>query len=166
MLDCVNGAFIGHLLVRIVRTNHIRRRRETGGRDIGCIILARGRVAATTLYAYPLLHPPCHHGGDRAHSSSLKHQQTNEREKDHNTTKEQAWIIVNNICLFFEPIHGSKPFKSIAAGNLKPGDALDTIALKRKFEQMASMENRMNISGNKYSSVQSQHGSMFLQRNI
>ena len=92
--------------------------------------------------------PPRHHGGDSAHSSSLKHQQTNEREKDHITTKEQARIIENNICLFFDPSlkpnttkppkNGSKPFKSIAAGDLKPGDTSDTIALKRKVEQMAS----------------------------
>ena len=129
--------------------------------------------------------PPCHHGGDSAHSSSLKHQQTNEREKNHITTKEQARIIVNNIRLFFDPSlipdttkppkNGSKPFKSIAAGDLKPGDALDTIALKGKFEEMASSggvtiaqyrtdkekvaEKRPSVLEKKKSSVQSQHGS-------
>ena len=78
------------------------------------------RSTAATIYAHPLSHPPLHHGGYHAHSSSLTYQQTNERERDRITTKEQARII----SLFFEPKDGSKPLKSIAAGDLKPGDAI------------------------------------------
>ena len=33
---------------------------------------------------------------------------------------------MNNIRLFFEPKNGSKPFKSIATGDLKPGNAIST----------------------------------------
>jgi len=61
------------------------------------------RSTAATIYAYPLSHPPLHHGGYHAHSSSLTYQQTNERERDRITTKEQARII----SLFFEPKYGS-----------------------------------------------------------
>ena len=56
--------------------------------------------------------PPPHHGGDSAHVSSINKQQTYERENNHTTTKEQAQIIANSICLFFDTsltLHSTKP---------------------------------------------------------